>query len=892
MGEVYRARDTRLDRDVALKILPEAFVHDPDRVTRFQREARTLAALNHPHIGGIYGLEEAAGVTALVLELVEGPTLADRIARGPIPLDEALPIARQIAEALEAAHEHGIIHRDLKPANIKVRDDGTVKVLDFGLAKALGPTGGGGAVESPALLTQSPTLSMAATQAGVILGTAAYMSPEQARGKAVDKRADIWAFGCVLYEMLTGKRGFQGEDVSDVYVAIMRDEPDWNALPPDTPAPIRRLLRRALAKDPKLRFREAGSAIVEIEEARTASDPETRRVSPMPRLHLWQRPAAAATIALLVAVAAGAAVWSLTPPAGAPPQVVRFSIPLEEDTTFSGIGRHVVAISPDASHVAYAANNRIYLRQLDQMQATTVRGTEGGGGGGVGRSPFFSPDSRWLGFWAEGALKRVAVTGGAPVTLSRADLPLGAWWDEKGTILFGQGSTGIWQVPAAGGTAEVLIKVSDGEQAANPQRLPGGDWLLFTLRPAGVTDWNQAQIVVQSVGTGQRTVVIEGGRDARYLPTRHLVYALDDVLYAVPFDLDTRRVTGGAVSVVERVGDTSVFTSAAHFSVAANGSLVYAEGTGSLGGAQTFVWVDRAGRETLVPARPRPYQEFNLSPDGTRVAVRVQDAAPDIWIYDLERQTETRLTFDPATEVFPTWTPDGRRVALGGDGIPLSWRAADGTGGVEVLAESREEPNRVPQAFTPDAKMLVFEARLGVGAGSRTFLSRLTLDGSRSATRLLKDTAFTQRNAALSPDGRWLAYESPESGIAEVYVRPFTDVNAGRWQLSSGGGHWPAWHPSPRGRELFYVGPKGLMAASVTTTPTFTPGVVSALFDTPAYIGASLLEGANRRYAVAPDGRRFLFLKAATTASSGAATQRLMFVENWFEELKQRVPTK
>jgi serine/threonine-protein kinase len=846
MGEVYRARDTKLDRDVALKILTEAFVHDPDRVARFQREAKTLASLNHPNIGGIYGLEEASGVTALVLELVEGPTLADRIARGPIPLDEALPIAKQIAEALEAAHEHGIIHRDLKPANIKVRDDGAVKVLDFGLAKAVGPAEAGHYVPQNVApdnrsvrlqpdLTAAPTITSPAmmTGAGVILGTAAYMSPEQARGKAVDKRADIWAFGCVLYEMLTGKRAFQGVDISDVFVAIVRDEPDWTALPPETPASIRRLLRRALAKDPKLRFREAGSAIVEIEEARMTSDLETRRASPMPRLHLWQRPAAAAAIALLVAIIAGAAVWILTRPATAPAQAVRFSIPLEDAVNFSATGRHVVAISPDGSRVAYVANNRIYLRPLDQMQATPIRGTEVGGVWAFGRSPFFSADGQWIGFWGDGALKRVAVTGGAPVALSRAEIPWGAWWGEDGTILFGLGPTGIWQVPATGGTAEVLIKVNEGEQAASPQRLPGGEWVLFTLRPAGVSDWNQAQIVVQSVATGQRTVAIEGGRDARYLPTGHLVYALDGVLYAVPFDLDTRQTTGGAVSVVEGVGDAGIATAAAHFSVAANGSLVYAEVGGGGGEPQTYVWVDRDGRETPVPARPRPYQEFNLSPDGTRVAVRVQDPAPDIWIYDLERQTETRLTFDPGTELFPTWTPDGRRVAFGGDRVPLSWRAADGTGAVEVLAEIREEPNRRPQAFSPDGKTLVFEV-----FPTPARLSRLTLEGSRTVTPLLSDTTINQRNAVLSPDGRWLAYESYESGTAEVYVRPFPEVNAGRWQLSIGGGRWPAWHPSPRGRELFYVGPKGLMAAAVTTTPTFTPGAVSPLFDTAGYPAA------------------------------------------------------
>jgi eukaryotic-like serine/threonine-protein kinase len=878
MGEVYRARDTKLDRDVAIKVLPSLFVADAERSARFQREARTLAALNHPNIGGIYGLEESNGAMALILELVEGPTLADRVAQGAIPVDEALAIARQIAEALEAAHEQGIVHRDLKPANIKLRPDGAVKVLDFGLAKALDPAPG-----PTSSLSISPTLTSPATQIGVILGTAAYMAPEQARGKPVDKRADIWAFGCVLFEMLTGRRTFDGQDVTDTIAAIVRGEPDWDSLPGDTPAPIRRLLKRCLAKDTKHRLREAGSAILEIDEARTsAREPDTAPVRAVP---LWQRPKATAAIGLLVAAVVGAGTWIAARPASEPKQVVRFSIPLGPETNFSATGRHVVAISPQGTHMAYVANLQIYLRALNQFESTPVRGTEGVGTT-FGRSPFFSPDGKWLGFWGDDALKRVAVTGGAPVTLTAAANPWGAWWGEDEKILYGQ-ADGIWEVPATGGTPRKLVEAKNGETLHGPQRLPDGDWLLFTVRPAKVPNWDQARIVTQSLATGERKALIEGGRDARYLSSGHIVYASEGVLYAVPFNTRTRQVTGGAVSLVEGVGDAGTTTGAAHYSVAANGSLVYASIAGGGGAPASFVWVDRTGRETPVAARPRPYQEFNLSPDGNRIAVRVLDSMQDLWIYDLTRQTETRLTFDDAVEVYPTWTPDGRRVVFGGNGVELSARAADGTGALEVLAGTKQNatPFRIPQSFTPDGKTLIFELR-----GQGVKLNAVGLDDKRTVTSLFPETTGAQRNGALSPDGRWLAYESDESGTPEVYVRPFPDVNAGRWQVSAGGGRWPVWHPRAAGKELFYVSPKGLMSLSAVTTPTFTPGRVSTLFEMTAYT-ASNQANTNRRMAVSPDGQRFLFLKtAATQAGPGQDSQRVLFVENWIEELKQRVP--
>ena len=563
MGQVYQATDTQLKRQVALKILPEAFASDPDRLARFQREAQVLASLNHPGIAAIYGIEEAEGTRALVLELVEGPTLADRIAHGPIPIDEALPIAKQIAEAVEAAHEAGVIHRDLKPANIKVREDGTVKVLDFGLAKAL-------AGDKPgADLSQSPTVTatVAGTREGVILGTAAYMSPEQARGKLLDRRTDIWSFGCVLYEMLTGRSPFLGETLSDTIAKVLDREPDWQALPANTPAPLRRLLRRCLNKDQKDRLRDIGDARVEIREAVIA--PLTEGVAPVPaapRAVWWQR-AMPWVAGVTLAVITGLAVWTLIRPV--PPHVVRFPIPLAADQTFGFTGLTLVAISPDGTHVVYAANNSLWLRPVDQLQAVQVPGTEDAGG------PFFSADGQWIGFWANDQLKKVSVSGGAPVTLTDTSRLFGTSWGPDDTIVYGQ-RDGIWRVSANGGPPVRIVATEANQQADGPQVLAAGASVLFTLASGtGANRWDEAQIVVQSLESDERTVLIEGGADARYVRTGHLVYALGNVLYAIAFDADSVTVSGGPVPIVEgvrRASARAVFTGSANFSISDQGS--------------------------------------------------------------------------------------------------------------------------------------------------------------------------------------------------------------------------------------------------------------------------------------------------------------------------------
>ena len=525
MGEVWQARDTKLDRDVALKVLPEAFTSDPDRLARFEREAKVLASLNHPNIGSIYGLEEAEGVKALVLELVEGPTLADRIKQGPIPIDEALPIAKQIAEALEAAHEQGVIHRDLKPANIKIKDDGTVKVLDFGLAKAFQPDAG-----DPGL-SQSPTISLtaAATQMGMVIGTAAYMSPEQARGKTVDKRTDIWAFGVVLYEMLSGARPFQGEDVSLTLASVMKSDVDVKTLPRDVPPTVRTVLDRCLEKDPPRRIRDIGDVRLAMEGAFETTFSAPSEPGVVPTLQVWQRPLAALGIVVVAVLLASLAVWNLTRPG--PQAVSRFEIPFRTEETLTGLGRHAVAVSPDGRQIVYATTDGLALRSLNQVTPVLLAGTDGNA-----REPFFSADGQSIGFFTQtgNQLQKIFTSGGAPVALGEAVNPWGASWGADDVILYGQGADGIWRVPGTGGTPEAVITVEAGELAHGPQMLPG-EWVLFTLRPASTQSWDESQIVMQSLASEERVVLIEGGRDARYMETGHLVYVLNGVLSAVAF---------------------------------------------------------------------------------------------------------------------------------------------------------------------------------------------------------------------------------------------------------------------------------------------------------------------------------------------------------------------
>ncbi len=872
MGEVYKARDTKLDRDVALKILPDAFVNDPERLARFQREAKVLASLNHPNIAAIYGLEESGDSPALVLEYVPGPTLQDRIAKGPIPLDEALPIARQIAEALEAAHEQGIIHRDLKPANVKVKDDGTVKVLDFGLAKALQPDLGDlDAANSPTM-----TMTAAATKMGVIMGTAAYMSPEQARAGTADRRSDIWAFGVVLLEMLTGKPTFTGKTVSDTLAFILTKEPDWASLAANTPAALRRLLRRCLEKEPKQRLSAIADARLDLDEAKAEPDAESPAATSVAQSALWQRPVPALAIGLVIAAVTGLGVWSLAR-GGAPASrsTARFAVvlPAGDSTQLGATGG--IALSPNGQTMVYAATRdgqaQLFRRDLGELEVTPIRGTANG------NWPFFSPDGAWIGFIDDEALRKVAVTGGAAVTLSEVNrFHNGASWSADGTIFVSQ-PEGVLRVSDEGGTPDLVIPEEPAGNITRPQLLPDGEHLLFTFRPQG-SNWDDAEIVVESLVTGERRTLLRGGTDARYVPTGHLVYIHEATLLAVPFDLASLSVSGGAVPLVESVRQAPLNTlGAAYFAVSPDGALAYMQGAGGLL-IRPLVWVDRQGREEAVPAEPRAYSEFTLSPDGSRVAVRVADpGGADVWVYDLRRDTLTRLTFDSRNQLFPTWTPDGRRLAFG---TPLAWKAADGTGDVEPLGEDSNE--WIPQAFSPDGTTLLF---MDIQDGRD--LGVLAVDDGTST--LLVEGEFLAQNGSLSPDGRWLAYQSNESGRMEVYVRPFPDADAGRWQVSSGGGIWPLWNPAAQ--EIFYVGPRGLTTVAFDTEQTFTPGTVTLLFDTTPYVTGQTLY---RRAAVSPDGQRFLMIKLevdpVTDDSSGGQDQ-IHVVLNWFTELQARVPT-
>ena len=856
MGEVYRARDTKLDRDVAIKVLPEEFAKDKERLARFEREAKLLASLNHPNIASIYGLEESDGVKALVLELVEGPTLAERIAEGPIPVEETLAIAKQIAEALEAGHEAGVIHRDLKPANVKVKEDGTVKVLDYGLAKALEGDAPGGADSE---LSASPTLTRHGTQIGVILGTAAYMSPEQAKGKRVDKRADVWAFGVVLYEMLTGKRAFAGEDVSDTLAYVLTKEPEWDALPVDLSPTLRVFLTRCLEKDPKRRLPDIGVVRLAIDGAFEIT--ATQQGDVLLPVGWRASMGMAATAALLLSIVASVAVWNLKPEAPRP--VARFSLLLPPGDLLTGRGRHVVALSSDGTRLVYSANEQLYLRAMDQTEATPVRGTEGDP-----RGPFFSPDGEWVGFWADGQLKKVAISGGAPVRLCDAEGLFGARWGADDTIVFGQRGAGIMQVSTDGGTPEVLIQLdTTGEVGYGPQVLPGEKAVLFTLGDG--SRWDDAQIVVHSLETGERKVLIEGGRDARYVPTGHLVYVLDGTLLAVPFDVDALEVMGGPIPMAEGVM-TSVRFGAAHFSVSDTGALVYM--TASDLGDRTLVWVDRDGREEALAAEPRAYTYPRISPDGGRVALDVRDQENDIWIWDFARETLTRLTFAPGGDLYPVWTPDGRQIAFSSDRdgtYNLYWKAADGTGAVERLTES--ENLHFPYAFSPDGRQLVFLA--GTDGFRNSNLGVLSLDEGSSEP--LVATEFSERNGELSPDGRWLAYDSNSSGQSEIYVRPFPNVEDGQWLISSGGGTRPLW--ARDGQELFYLAPGArLMAVGVQTEPGFVPGNAEVVFEG-RYSGGVL----GRTYDISPDGERFLTIKKSESDETSAT--EFILVQNCYQ---------
>jgi eukaryotic-like serine/threonine-protein kinase len=901
MGEVYRARDTRLKRDVALKILPASFAMDADRLARFQREAEVLASLNHPNIAAIYGLEEgpvpdfASGASsgkeagrhmrALVMELVEGETLADRIARGPIPMDEALPIAKQITEALEAAHEQGITHRDLKPANIKVRPDGTVKVLDFGLAKL---------AESPGSSTSdaslSPTITSPAmmTGVGVLLGTAAYMSPEQAKGKSADKRSDIWAFGCVLYEMLTGRPSFPGDTIAEVLASVLKSDADLTLLPAHLNPKITELLRRCLAKDPKRRWHAAGDVRMEIEAILADPDGLTVRADlSAARGPLWKRAVPFAAIAVVAAALSAAVVWNVRPAPAA--SIARLSIVLPDGQLLTRSGRHNIAVSPDGQNIVYVANKQLYLRAMGDVEARPIRGTSQDV-----NTPFFSPDGLWIGFFSvdDGTLKKIATTGGAPVTITRIANPFGAMWDTDDRIIVGQGAQGIVRISANGGMPETIVNVRDGEQAHGPQMLPDGEHVLFTLAKGTAqveSRWDQAQIVVQSLRSGERTILINGGSDARYVPTGHIVYALGNDLLAVPFDERSLTVTRGPVPILGGVGRPApANTGATYLSFSQSGALAYFVSDADIRAGRSLGTVDRKGVFAAMPTPRQAYADPRISPDGKQLAVSVASdtEAANIWIYDvIGALAPRRLTFGGAN-FSPAWMPDGRRVIFisnRDDNLnAIYWQAADGSGSAERLTDPKAvQPTQVrPSA---DGETVVYRDAKGDGD-----IWVLSLEGDRKPHAVISGPG-NQSDASLSPDGRWMLYTSNETGRTGIFVQPFPPTGA-KYQITKSSFNDPLW--SPDGRQIFCIellseGGFRLAAVDVRTESGFTYANPTRLLDKMAVEVAPGVWP----YDVTLDGRQFVVF--GHTADSDPATEgrEIRVTLNWFEELKRLVPT-
>jgi len=879
MGEVYRAHDPRLGRDVALKILPQLFAQDADRLARFQREAQVLASLNHPNIGGIHGVEDApsaspgqAPVRALVLELVEGPTLADRIVQGPIPLDDALAIARQIADALEAAHEHGIIHRDLKPANIKLRPDGTVKVLDFGLAKPSDAT------SSMSGLSMSPTItSPAMTQMGVIIGTAAYMSPEQAKGKPVDKRADVWAFGCVIYEMLTGQRPFAGEDVSDTLAFILTKEPDWRALPAATPAGLRVVLQRCLAKDPKQRIRSVGDVLLALNGAfDILHAPPKDVVSRSSRSRMWLG------LGLVAGLIAGLVTRTFFDTAVQLP-VQRLSMSLPSDapvfvpTTAGGL-----AISPNGQQLVYvagAADRRLlYRRPLDQEVAQPLEGTEGAS------RPFFSADGAWIGFFADGKLKKVPSGGGVPTVLADvASLPGGGSWNAEGLIVFSaspQGQYRLFKVSALGGKPEAVPGPEAGNHVS-PHFLPNGRIVLFSV--LGDPQVPGGRTVAVSLDTGESKPVLDQSGNAWYASTGHLVYTLRGTLTAVPFDVRRLSVTGGPVAFMEGFAQNSI-------ALSQNGVLAYIAGA-AVASRRSLVWVDRRGQATPASKELGAYAYPRISPDGQRVAVGIDN---DVWVLDTVRGTRIALTSGDRVEAglsvpISAWTPDGNSITFSSSHkageFALELIRADGSGRRETL--SRSEGLIQPGSWSQDGKVLAFYRRPMKFVSGDDRDVWLLHPGPPVEEKPFLATRFRERAPYLSPDRRWIIYVSDASGRDEIYLRPL-DGDVGQTIVSNEGGTEPVW--ARDGKTIFYRSGRRLMSVSVGANAT---SGISVGPPTVVLEGNYLLDASTTRavpnYDASADGTRFLMVSGAGAAGS---LEKLSVVLNWFEELKQRVPAQ
>ncbi len=852
MGEVYRARDTRLKRDVAIKILPAAFAQDPDRIARLQREAEVLATLNHPNIAAVYGFEETSAASGIVLELVEGPTLADRLVHGPMPIDEALAIAKQIADALDAAHEKSVIHRDLKPANIKVTPGGKVKVLDFGLAKMAEVVPG-----HASSLSMSPTLAVHETSAGLILGTAGYMSPEQARGRPVDRRSDIWSFGCVLFEMLAGRPAFDtGETVSDAVAAILTREPDWNALPADLPSSIRRLLRRCLEKDPARRLHHIVDARLEIADATSASSAD-ETVATLAVRPLWTRllPWAVAGTAVVMSFA----LWMTSggrQSEFAPVRRVELTLPNGVEL-FSG--NRSVAISPDGSRVAYigvnAGTRRVYVRALDQFETTGIQGSDSA------TACVFSPDGRSMAFVALGGIiKTFSLSSGLVNTVTDgASFFYGATWGEDGQIVFVK-SGELWQIPASGGTARQLTQLGGAQGDTlhtQPMYLPGGKSLLFA-----VASGDRRRIDALVLATGERRTVVDDATLPLYARSGHIVFFRNGELLAAPFDADRLALIGSPVQAVEKL--PVQLRGVPSMDISNSGTVAYAPTTA----VSRLVFVSRQGAERPLNDVARNYTNPRLSPDGTRLVVQ----AGDLWTQDLARSNFTRLAArDAVINAFPTWFPDGRRVIYRSPS-GLRIQDAEGTGQPQILSGTSD--NDYPGSFASDDALVIARSTQKT---SLDILS-LSLHDSTTVKPLLMTPAY-EGGPRLSPDGKWLAYVSDESGQNDVYLRPYPAVDR-RWTVSTQGGTQPVWNAN--GKEIFYRNNDKMMVVELTSTPDVKLSTPRLLFEQRYAYGVGITIA---NYDVTPDGQNFIMVKDEVTGG------RLNVIFNWFTELSRLAPT-